>query len=62
MKPTRSILDNAFVYRNAANTDLRKSFARIRKQLAAAATERAAREAEGTKNVKQMVRKTGGGA
>lgn len=59
MKPTRSILDSAFVYRNAANTDLRKSFARIRRQLAAAATERAARDAETQTKVKQ-IRKTGG--
>lgn len=57
MKPTRSILDNAFVYRNAANTDLRKSLARIRKQLAAAATERAAREAETQTKVRTLPKK-----
>lgn len=33
MKPTRSILDRTFKYTPAAATDLRKTFARVRKEL-----------------------------
>ena len=34
MKPPLSILKKDFIYINSANTDISKTFARIRKQLA----------------------------
>lgn len=34
MKPTRSILSKDFKYTNAASTDIRKTFERIRRQRA----------------------------
>jgi hypothetical protein len=47
VKPPRGILDPAFHYVPSAQTDLRKTFARIRKEqreIAKAATEQAARD------------------
>lgn len=37
MKPTVPITDSAFPYADSANTDIRKTFARARQQIAAAA-------------------------
>lgn len=33
MKPAKSILDKSFRYRTAAQTDVRKTFERIRRQM-----------------------------
>lgn len=36
MKPTRRILDKSFAYTPACSTDIRKTFARVRREIAAA--------------------------
>ena len=33
MKPTLSILDPSFIYRNAVHTDVRETFARVRREM-----------------------------
>lgn len=35
MKPTKSILDPSFKYTNAAQTDIAKTFARVRREMRA---------------------------
>lgn len=50
----KSILDRTFSYRNAANTDVRKTFARIRKELRDADTRQAAINAEAIEKVSRL--------
>ena len=47
----KSILDRSFRYTPSAETDLRKTFARIRRAQAKAAAERAQAEEQATQNV-----------
>ena len=48
----KSILHKDFKYRNSANTDIRATFAKIRRELAAQAKER--EEAERTQKVRRI--------
>ena len=50
----KSILDPGFKYTNAAETDLRKTFARIRKAQAAAVAKKALIDAEAADKVTQI--------
>lgn len=51
MKPRVSILDKAFKYTNAASTDLRETFARVRRKQLEADQLKAEREAATAKKV-----------
>lgn len=51
MKPPRSILDKSFTYRNAASTDIRETFERIRR-------EQKAKEEQEQRNAAEAERKT----
>lgn len=52
----KSILDPSFKYTSSANTDIAKTFAKVRRELRAQEQERLAREAEVAQKV-QAIRK-----
>ena len=52
-----NILDKNFRYTNAASTDIARTFARVRKQLAEEAKRKAENEVEATKKVAKIARK-----
>lgn len=57
MKPAKPITDPTFRYTSSAKTDIRKTFARIRREQKAEADAKAAAELEAANNVRQIKRK-----
>lgn len=56
MIPTKRITDPSFQYTDSAHTDLKRTFAKVRRELRAQEQERLAREAEVAQKV-QAIRK-----